>query len=115
MTDSELVALLERVSNWGRWGKDDQRGTLNLLTLEKRQRAIRLATTGESVSMSLPLATTAAPDNPNAGVPLDDRYGIRLAAQRTSGQFRLSRDSNPWPGYYASGRSLPYVLARKDV
>ncbi len=64
MTDSELVALLERVSNWGRWGKDDQRGTLNLLTLEKRQRAIRLATTGESVSMSLPLATTAAPDNP---------------------------------------------------
>ena len=33
MTDSELLALMEKVSNWGRWGKDDQRGTLNLLTL----------------------------------------------------------------------------------
>ncbi len=64
MTDSELVTLLERISNWGRWGKDDQRGTLNLLTLEKRRRAIKLATMGESVSMSLPLATAPAPDNP---------------------------------------------------
>jgi kynurenine formamidase len=64
MTDAELLALMEKISNWGRWGKDDQRGTLNLLTLEKRLKAARLVSTGESVSLSLPLATAAAPDNP---------------------------------------------------
>jgi len=57
MTDSELLALMEKVSNWGRWGKDDQRGTLNLLTLDKRIRAAKLLSTGKSVSMALPLAT----------------------------------------------------------
>ena len=28
----ELHELAQRVSNWGRWGADDQRGTLNLIT-----------------------------------------------------------------------------------
>ena len=27
----ELLGLAERVSNWGRWGPDDRRGTLNLI------------------------------------------------------------------------------------
>ena len=29
-TTSQIAELLESVSNWGRWGKDDQRGALNL-------------------------------------------------------------------------------------
>jgi kynurenine formamidase len=81
MTDSELVALMERISNWGRWGKEDQRGTLNLLTIEKRQRAIKLASTGESVSMSLPLATAAAPDNPTPAFHLMISTGYDLPPQ----------------------------------
>ena len=28
--------LLSQVSNWGRWGEDDQLGTLNLITTETR-------------------------------------------------------------------------------
>ena len=31
----DLADLAARVSNWGRWGKDDQRGMLNLITPEK--------------------------------------------------------------------------------
>jgi len=80
MTDAELLALMEKISNWGRWGKDDQRGTLNLLTIEKRLRAVKLASTGESVSMALPLATAAAPDNPTPAFHLMIKTGYDLPA-----------------------------------
>jgi kynurenine formamidase len=80
MTDSELLALMEKISNWGRWGKDDQRGTMNLLTLEKRLQAARLVSTGESVSLALPLATAAAPDNPTPAFHLMISTGYDLPA-----------------------------------
>ena len=31
----EFDVLFEQVKNWGRWGWDDERGTLNYLTQEK--------------------------------------------------------------------------------
>jgi kynurenine formamidase len=40
------------LSNWGRWGKDDERGTLNLLTPERRRKALAAARDGTSVSLS---------------------------------------------------------------
>jgi hypothetical protein len=39
------------LSNWGRWGKDDQIGVLNLITPEKRVQAMALAKKGVVVSM----------------------------------------------------------------
>jgi kynurenine formamidase len=42
-------------SNWGRWGTDDERGTLNLVTEEVRARAAREVRTGRSVSLALPI------------------------------------------------------------
>ena len=33
---AQIAELLESVSNWERWGKDDQRGALNYITSEKR-------------------------------------------------------------------------------
>jgi kynurenine formamidase len=64
LTSEQVKAMFEKHSNWGRWGKDDQRGALNFITDEKRARAAKLALSGETVSMSLPLATLPAPDNP---------------------------------------------------
>ncbi|MGA7873596.1 MAG: cyclase family protein [Candidatus Binatus sp.] len=64
LTPSDVKGLFEKLSNWGRWGKDDQRGALNFITNQKRAAAARLVQTGESVSMALPLATIPAPDNP---------------------------------------------------
>jgi kynurenine formamidase len=43
---------MTELSNWGRWGKDDQRGTLNLVTPERSRRALALAKDGVSVSLS---------------------------------------------------------------
>src|SRR2546423_1161679 len=36
----ELKQLAKRVSNWGRWGDDDQRGTLNFITPEAARRGV---------------------------------------------------------------------------
>lgn len=42
-------------SNWGRWGADDELGTLNLITDEVRARAVAQARTGRSVSLAMPV------------------------------------------------------------
>ena len=63
-TTSEITELLQKVSNWGRWGASDQRGTLNYISNEKRAAAARLVRSGETVSLALPLATRPARDNP---------------------------------------------------
>src|SRR5262249_37521007 len=54
-SEEQVQSWLYERSNWGRWGKDDQRGALNLVTPEKRIRAAKLVKSGESFSLSLPL------------------------------------------------------------
>ena len=55
-SDDVTAAMVEQwmtdLSNWGRWGNDDQLGTLNLVTREKRRRALSLAREGISISLS---------------------------------------------------------------
>jgi kynurenine formamidase len=46
--------LAARLSNWGRWGEDDQRGTLNLLTDERVRAAARCIRSGRRFSLALP-------------------------------------------------------------
>jgi kynurenine formamidase len=47
--------LGRRLSNWSRWGDDDERGTLNLITADSRAAGAALAVTGEAFSLALPL------------------------------------------------------------
>ncbi|MGH2938188.1 MAG: cyclase family protein [Solirubrobacterales bacterium] len=52
----ELVdGLAERLSNWGRWGADDELGTLNLITADRRAAAAACVRGGEVLSLALPL------------------------------------------------------------
>ena len=53
------------LSNWGRWGKDDEIGALNLITPAKRRQAAALVKEGVSVSMAADTDTVKAVDNPN--------------------------------------------------
>ncbi|MGO9264609.1 MAG: cyclase family protein [Candidatus Binataceae bacterium] len=64
LTKDQVKAAFEQINNWGRWGKEDERGALNYITPEKRAAAAKLAMSGEIVSCALPLATKTAPDNP---------------------------------------------------
>jgi kynurenine formamidase len=50
----ELKALAARVSNWGRWGDDDQRGTLNFITPDAVRRGIAAVRRGVTFSLSIP-------------------------------------------------------------
>jgi kynurenine formamidase len=65
---SEFDALFREVSAWGRWGKGDQRGALNLLTPARVAAAARLVQEGTTITLSLPLNTEAAPHNPQPAV-----------------------------------------------
>jgi kynurenine formamidase len=63
--EAEFDQLFQQVSNWGRWGKTDQLGSVNLVTPEKRKAALALATAGTTVSLSHDLLTERADDNNN--------------------------------------------------
>ena len=51
-TRAEIEANYTDRRNWGRWGRDDQVGAINLITPEKRAAAARLVRTGRTVSLS---------------------------------------------------------------
>jgi kynurenine formamidase len=61
-SQAELLGWLESLSNWGRWGADDQRGTLNVLTPELTRRATGLVRDGASISCARPWSYEGAPD-----------------------------------------------------
>ena len=50
----------EHVTNWGRWGPEDQLGTANLVTPETIRLAAGLIHTGKTYSLSVPLETGGA-------------------------------------------------------
>lgn len=52
------------LSNWGRWGKDDELGTLNLITPQKRLAALALVKEGVPVSLLTNSFTQKAVDVP---------------------------------------------------
>ncbi|MEV2217069.1 cyclase family protein [Streptomyces sp. NPDC050997] len=47
--------IAKRVNNWGRWGADDEIGTLNLITDEVVRQAATEVRTGRRVPLALPL------------------------------------------------------------
>ena len=69
------------LSNWGRWGKDDEIGALNLITPAKRKQAAALVKEGFSVSLAGDPDTEKAVDNPSPyehemqGIG-SDRWGV---------------------------------------
>ena len=52
VSEARFEAWQTELSNWGRWGKDDELGTLNLITPEKRRAALALVKEGVPVSLS---------------------------------------------------------------
>ena len=86
---AEFKALFETVSNWGRWGEDDERGTLNYLTPDRVAAAVRLVRSGETTTLSLPLNTKPGIDNPE---PADHRLTMLNNEDVGSGTLRFAKD-----------------------
>ena len=53
VTIAKLQVWEKELSNWGRWGKDDERGLLNLITPEKTKQALTLVKEGKTVTLQI--------------------------------------------------------------
>jgi kynurenine formamidase len=72
MTKEDVDRWMAELSNWGKWGQDDQAGTINLITPAKRKAAAALVKEGVSVSASL---DADLPKEGTTGVPLQSPGG----------------------------------------
>jgi kynurenine formamidase len=58
VNDDALERALPALTNWGRWGPDDQLGTLNFITAQTRLAAAALIRTGRVVPLGREFSTT---------------------------------------------------------
>jgi kynurenine formamidase len=86
---AEFKALFQAVSNWGRWGEDDELGTLNELSADRIVAASDLVRSGETVTLSNPLDTEASLDNPEPAV---HRMTLLPDVDVGSGTLRFTMD-----------------------
>lgn len=94
--DKALVdRWMKELSNWGRWGKEDQLGTVNLITPAKRKQAIALVRDGVSVSLSRDTEKEKAEDNPKPFAQEMNSTGANPAG----GQFSVDTYSVLYHGY----------------
>ena len=92
VTEAMVEQWMTDLSNWGRWGDDDQLGTLNLITPQKRLQAIALARVGTSVSLSHNYLKERAED---ATSP----FGHEMLGIGSPGVFRSDRYTIAYHGY----------------
>lgn len=117
-SEAQVLEWMETLSNWGRWGGDDQMGCLNLITPAKRQQAASLVRDGVAVSCVRPIVTDLTPDISHQV----QRYMVDSGEGRDTDpeERRLVRRGRPnssaW--YFTAGPSLtstPYPITRGEA
>jgi kynurenine formamidase len=63
--EADFRRAMKELSNWGRWGADDELGAANLITPPKRKQALALAKEGVTISLAHDVVQEKAPDAPN--------------------------------------------------
>jgi len=64
-TEADFRQAMKELSNWGRWGNDDELGAANLITPAKRKQALALAKEGRTVSLAHDVVQEKAADAAN--------------------------------------------------
>jgi len=85
LSAAEFDTLFQDMKRWGSWGAQDQRGALHYLTPQRVAASAQLARDGVSISLSLPLNTEAAIDNPKPAVHRMILPGISASVETNSG------------------------------
>lgn len=88
-TTAELDTIFAETKNWGRWGDDDERGSINHLTPECTASAAALVTDGVSLSLAYEVATTPTP-----ACPMPAHHHMLASGD--------ALDANGIPGYEAT-------------
>jgi kynurenine formamidase len=107
VTKADVEKWKKDLSNWGRWGKDDQIGTLNLITAAKRKQAAGLVKEGFSVSLAHDALTETAVDNPRPYEHVmqglgSDRIGVSFhgfAHTHIDSMAHIIEDGHVYNGY----------------
>jgi kynurenine formamidase len=63
--EADFRRAMQELSNWGRWGDDDELGAANLITPAKRKQALASAKEGVTISLAHDVAQEKAADAPN--------------------------------------------------
>ena len=82
-TRADFEQYMKDLSNWGRWGKDDQMGAVNLITPAKRKQALATVKEGVSVSLARTADLDTAIDNPQPIVRKMTQTGVGRPATGT--------------------------------
>jgi kynurenine formamidase len=93
-TRADVERWMKELSNWGRWGKEDQLGAANLITPAKRKAAAALVREGFSVSLARDAEKEKGVDNGN---PFG--HTMNWTGANTPGQFSLDTYSVLYHGY----------------
>jgi kynurenine formamidase len=78
-TPQDFLRLQKELSNWGRWGADDQMGAVNLITPDKRKAALHTVKEGVCFSMARNAEIKEAVDNPVPIVRKTTRTGASVS------------------------------------
>jgi len=62
-SDTEVRTYIQSLNNWGRWGRDDELGTLNFIDDQKRRESARLVRDGVAVSCARPIVNLPSVDS----------------------------------------------------
>ena len=99
VSKAQFDEWMTKLSNWGRWGKDDERGALNLITPEARRRAAALVKSGATVSLSrqIPAETPNPAGTPGQPRPINQN-GSGANAFLISGDYLFERQEIEYHG-----------------
>jgi kynurenine formamidase len=89
MGPPEFGSLFDSLRAWGRWGEQDERGALNLLTAERVAAAAALVRDGTTVSLGRLLDARPGPENPR---PADHHMTLLTDVDIGSGSLRFAKD-----------------------
>jgi len=135
LTEGDVVKMMDSLSNWGRWGADDQLGTLNLITPAKRLQAARLVQDGVPVTCARPISTDIAADTTfqpmrlmvDSGEGRDTCSPERVLERRGAAEFigmvfhgyTITHVDTPahyfWKGRIYNGRSCNLITSREGA
>jgi hypothetical protein len=105
ITEADVEQYMTSLSNWGRWGEDDQLGTLNLITDEARLAAAQTIKAGRAVSLSRDIDPLNA-DTLGSGLSLVQRFmGLHEAGDHLEGESVRFDAVTEYVGISAHGSS----------
>jgi kynurenine formamidase len=85
LNKADIDRWMMELSNWGRWGKTDQAGTVNLITPDKRKSAAQLVREGFSISLARDADQLKAVDNDSPWEHVMTSTGAKPADEQFAG------------------------------